>query len=151
MPQIYAKNKRARYDYEILETYEAGLMLTGQEVKSVRDKTVSLKGSFVTLKGNEAYLTNAHISPYKHAGKLKAYDPTRSRKLLLHKHELNSLIGKLKQKGLTLVPLLLYNKNSRIKLSFGLGKGKKKFDKRDSIKKRDVERKIQRMMRGKIS
>lgn len=142
MPKILAKNKRARFDYQILENFEAGLVLTGQEVKSVRAKTVSLKGSYVTFKKNELYLINAHISPYKHAGNLKKYEPTRSRKILLKNQEIKSLIGKLKQKGLTLVPISLYSRNRRIKLEFGIGRGKKKYDKRQDIKKREDDRKI---------
>lgn len=147
MPQIYGRNKRAFYDYEILEKYEAGLVLSGQEVKAVRAKTVSLKGSYVTLKNGVPFLINAHISPYKHAGKIKNYEPTRSRKLLLNKSEIKSLIGKLQQKGLTLVPLSLYNKHRRIKLEFALAKGKKQYDKRESIKSREASRVILRKLR----
>ncbi|MBU1167191.1 SsrA-binding protein SmpB [Patescibacteria group bacterium] len=142
MPKILAKNKRARFDYHILENFEAGLVLEGQEVKSIRDKNVSLKGSYVTIRNNEAYLINAHISPYKHAGQLTDYDPTRTRKLLLTKKEIKSLIGQLKQKGLTLVPISLYSRKRRIKLEFGLGKGKKDYDKRQDIQKREDTRKI---------
>lgn len=147
MSKTLARNKRARFDYHILEKYEAGLVLSGQEVKSIRDKTVSLKGSYVVLKGSEPFLINAHVSPYKHAGRLKDYDPTRSRKLLLKKNELKSLIGKLKQKGLTLVPISLYSKNRRIKLEFGLGKGKKEFDKRQDIKRREDDRKMMQKLK----
>lgn len=147
MPKILAKNRRARFDYHILEKFEAGLVLTGQETKSIRDKNVSLKGSYVTLKNNEPYLINAHISPYKHAGNLKSYEPTRSRKLLLNKKEIKSLIGKLKQKGLTLVPISMYSRNRRIKLEFGIGRGKQKHDKRQDIKKREDDRKMMQKLK----
>ncbi|MFC1613040.1 SsrA-binding protein SmpB [Patescibacteria group bacterium] len=139
-------NKRAKYDYEILETYEAGLVLSGFEVKAVRQGKMNLKGSYVTLKneGNSisAYLLNAHISPYQPANTPDDYNPTRLRRLLLKKKELNSLVGKTKQKGLTLIPICVYNKRKRIKLEFAIGKGKKKIDKREAIKKRDIDREI---------
>lgn len=144
----YAYNKRAKFDYEINQIYEAGLVLAGHEVKSIKTGHISLKGAFVTLKNNrnkelpEVNLTNCHIPLYKHAGKLESYDPERSRKLLLKKSEIKQLIGKTKEKGLTLVPIEVYNKGSLIKLKFGIGKGKRKIDKREDIKKRDIEKKI---------
>jgi SsrA-binding protein len=147
----YAVNKRARFDYEILETLEAGLVLRGHEVKSIKTGHISLKNSFVTLKNiygsvtPEAYLTSCHVPLYKHAGKMDSYDPTRPRKLLLKKSQIKQLIGKTKEKGLTLVPIKVYSKNRLIKLAFGVGKGKKKIDKRESIKKRETERKLQRL------
>ena len=146
----YAVNKRARFDYEILETLEAGLVLYGHEVKSIKTGHISLKNSFVTLKNTagagtpEAYLTSCHIPLYKHAGKMESYEPTRPRKLLLKRSQIKQLIGKTKEKGLTLVPLKVYNKHRLIKLAFGVGKGKKKIDKRESIQKRETERKLQR-------
>jgi len=146
---ILAVNKRAHYDYEIRDKYEAGLVLLGHEVKSVKTGHISLKGSFVTArrvrgKNNpELYLTNAHISLYKQAGPVKDYDPTRSRKLLLKKSEIKHLAGKKNEQGLTLVPLKIYTKRSLIKLEFGVGKGKKKFDKRETIKKRELEKRMQ--------
>jgi len=149
MPDL-ATNQRAFFDYQIQEKFEAGLILTGQEVKSIKSGNVSLKGSYVTIKDNEAYLINAHVLPYKMAGLIPHYNPTRSRKLLLHKKELKSLIGKLKQKGITLVPLRIYTKHGKIKLEFGIGIGKKKFDKRETIKKRDVQRQIERALKQKI-
>ncbi|MBI4811919.1 SsrA-binding protein SmpB [Candidatus Falkowbacteria bacterium] len=145
---VLTVNKRAKFDYEILETYEAGIVLFGHEVKSIKTGHISLKGSFVTLKsaiGNklpEAYLTNAHIPLYKHAAGVKNYDPYRPRKLLLKKNEIERLIGKKQEQGLTLVPLKIYTKRSFIKLEFGIGKGRKKADKREVIKKREVEKKI---------
>lgn len=147
MPVI-AVNKRANYDYEIKETYEAGLVLYGHEVKSVKTGHVNLKGSFVTFKRNpkkplpEAYLTNAHIPLYKYADKNLSYDPTRPRKILIKKKEIEYLLGKKAQEGLTLVPIKIYTKHSFIKLEFGIGKGKKKYDKREDIKKRELDRKI---------
>jgi SsrA-binding protein len=142
-----ASNQRAFFDYEIQDKFEAGLVLSGQEVKSIKNGHVSLKGSYVTLKGDEAYLINAYVSPYPMAGPLLHYEPTRSRKLLLHRQELRQLIGKTKQKGSTLVPLKIYVKHGKIKLEFGIGVGKKKFDKRESIKKREVERQIERALK----
>ena len=134
---ILATNKRANFDYAILENYEAGLELFGHEVKSMKTKHVSLKESFVTIHGTELYLTNAHVPPYIHAGIINNYNPTRPRKLLLKKSEIKHLIGKARTQGLTLVPIKLYTKRRLIKLEFGLGKGKKEYDKRDKIKKRE--------------
>lgn len=152
MPQL-ATNRKALYDYEILEKFEAGLVLSGQEVKSIRQGHISLKGAFVTLKTNaktkntEAYLTNAYVAPYKPAGPLPSYDPEQSRRLLLHKKELNYLIGKIQVKGLTMVPISVYTKHKFIKLEFALARGKKKHDKRETIKKREVNRQIQRTLK----
>ncbi|MFH1522613.1 MAG: SsrA-binding protein SmpB [Patescibacteria group bacterium] len=147
MPTL-AFNKRANFDYEIKSKYEAGIVLLGHEVKSVKTGHISLKGSYVTIKKAkknalpELYLINAHVSLYKHAGTIKKYDPTRPRKLLLKKNEIKHLIGKKQEQGLTLVPLKIYTKRSLIKLEFGVGRGKRKFDKREKIKKRETERKI---------
>ena len=143
---ILAINKRAHFDYTILNQFEAGLVLTGQKVKSARSGQVSLKESFVTLKGNELYLTNAYIAPYKQAGLKQSNDPTRARKLLLKKSEIRQLIGKVRTGGLTLVPLRLYTKKRLLKLAFAIGKGKKKFDKREDIHKKEAERKIKRAL-----
>lgn len=143
-------NKRALYDYEILEKYEAGLVLFGHEVKSIKTGHINLAGAYVTLKDSELYLINAHIPPFQSKNVSIDYNPYRSRKLLLHKSEIKSLIGKIKQKGLTLVPLSVYIKRGKIKLGFGIGKGKKQIDKRESIKKREAEKKIERAMKGNI-
>lgn len=143
-----AVNKRAHFDYEISDKFEAGLQLTGQEVKSVKTGHISLKGSFVTVKGNELFLTNANIPLYKFAGEIKNYDPTRSRKLLLKKSEIKSLIGKSRVEGLTLVPIRVYTKKRFVKLEFGVGKGKKEFDKRATIAKREAKRKIERELKN---
>lgn len=145
---VLAANKRAHFDYDIKETFEAGLVLAGHEVKAAKTGTVSLKGSFVTLKTMpgkdlpEAFLTNAHIGLYKHAGNITDYEPTRPRKLLLKKSEIRYLIGKKQEQGLTLVPIKMYTKRSFVKIEFGVGRGKKKYDKREDIKKKDTERDI---------
>ena len=147
MPTL-AINPRAKYDYEILDTYEAGLVLSGQEVKSAKKGRMSLKGSYVTIRNEEVWLINAQISPYQPKNVPVNYSPTHSRKLLLHKKEIKELIGKTKQKGLTLTPLRAYTKQNRIKLEFGLGRGKKKSDKREKIKKRETQRNIRRALKG---
>ncbi|HFC36148.1 MAG TPA: SsrA-binding protein SmpB [Candidatus Moranbacteria bacterium] len=143
-----AINKRAKFDYEFIEKYEAGLVLSGQEVKSIKTGHISLKGAFVTFKNSELYLTNANIPPYKFAGKLPGYDPTGPRKLLLKKAEIKKLIGKTKTQGLTLVPFRVYTRKRLIKLEFVVGRGKKKFDKRESIKKKEFKRKAQRALKN---
>lgn len=143
-----ASNKRADFDYAISEKYEAGLVLTGQEVKSVKAGHISLKESFVTIKGNELYLTNAHITPYKQSGEVKNYDPARSRKLLLRKSEIRHLVGKARATGLTLVPIRVYTKKRLLKLEFGVGKGKKQYYKRQDIAKREAGRKMKRALKN---
>lgn len=143
-----ATNKRASFDYALSDRYEAGLVLTGSEVKSVKTGHASLKGAFVTVKGSELYLTNALIPRYQHAHKDTKHDDTRSRKLLLKQREIRSLIGKSRAEGLTLVPIRLYTKKQLVKLEFAVGKGKKAFDKRSDIGKRDAKRRIERAMRG---
>lgn len=153
---VIAINKRANFDYDIQETYEAGLVLLGHEVKSIKTGQVSLKGSYVTFKKvkaknlPEAYLTNAHISLYKFAGLRPDYDPTRARKLLLKKKEIIYLLGKKQEQGLTLVPLKIYTKHSFIKLEFGVGKGRKKYDKRELIKKRELDRNIRTLTKHEV-
>ncbi len=144
-----ASNKRAHFDYDISDKYEAGLVLSGQEVKSVKMGHISLKESFVTIHGSELYLTNAHITPYKQAGEIKNYEPTQPRKLLLKKSEIKHLMGKVRIQGLTLVPIRVYTKRRLLKLEFGLGKGKKKFDKRVDIAKREDNRTMQRAMKNR--
>jgi len=144
-----AINKRARFDYKLLENYEAGLVLKGHEVKSVKSGHASLKGAFVTFRRSELYLTNSTISLYKQAGSIEGYDPTRPRKLLVKKSEIKKLLGKSRSEGLTLVPISMYNKKGLIKLEFALGKGKKKLDKRQTIQDRESKRKIERAYRVK--
>lgn len=143
-------NKRAKFDYEILETYEAGLELYGFEVKAIRLGHMSLIGAFAVIQDNQAWLLNAHISTYqpKNIRIEIEYEPTRTRRLLLHKSEIKELIGKSAQKGLTMVPLRVYNKKRRIKILIGLGRSKKKTDKRETIKKRETERDIERELKN---
>lgn len=143
-------NKKAFFDYEILEKYEAGLALLGFEVKAIKAGHISLQGSYVVIRDNELYLLNANVSPYQPKNTPTDYDPTRSRKLLLHKSEINSLIGKMSHKSLTLVPLSVYINGGKIKLEFALARGKKKFDKRETIKEREDQRKIDRAVKGNI-
>ncbi len=143
-------NKKAYFDYEIIESFEAGIVLTGQEVKSIKTGHISLAGSYVIIQNNEAWLLGAHVPPYKMAGPLPGYEPTRSRKLLLKKQEMQALIGKTKQKGLTLIPLKVYTKRGKIKLEFGLARGKRKYEKREVIKKREADKKIREALKNKI-
>ncbi len=127
--KIIATNKRADYDYEILETFEAGLILKGFEVKSVKNGHIGLAGSYVVIRNNEAYLLNATISPFQPKNTPKDYDPARTRKLLLHKREIKHLVGKIGHKRLTLVPTKVYIKKEKLKLEIGIGQGKRKIDK----------------------
>lgn len=146
----YAENKRAYFNYQILDEFEAGIVLFGLEVKSIRAGQVSLKEAFATVRDGEIWLTNAHISSYKPAG-IKDYDPTRSRKLLLNKKEIDSLTGKVLAGGVTLIPLKIYDSKGKIKVLLGLGKGKKKYDKREAIKKREQVREIERTVKEKVT
>lgn len=142
-----AYNKLAKRDYDILETFEAGLKLTGQEVKSVRASHMKLQGSYVTIARGEVSLIGSHIPAWKPAGSLPSYDPSHSRKLLLHKREVSYLIGKADVKGLTLVPLRVYTRGSKLKLEFGIGRGRKEYEKREIIKKRDIDREIRHALK----
>jgi len=141
--KIIAKNRKAYHDFEILEKFEAGIELKGTEVKSIRAGKVNLKDGFARVMKGELFLMNMHISPYDH-GNIHNHDPLRTRKLLMHKKEINKLIGKLSQQSLTLVALSLYFKRNKAKVELGLGKGKKLHDKRETIKKRDIEREERR-------
>ncbi len=140
----YANNPKAGFDYEILETLGAGIVLKGYEVKSVKTGKVSIKGSYVKILNGEAFLIGATISPYQVANTPDGYDPQSSRKLLLSKKQISVLVGTSQAHGLTLVPLKLYDKKGRIKLLIGIARGKKKYDKRETIKKKDVARAKQR-------
>ncbi len=145
--KLVANNKKARHDYTILETYEAGLVLTGTEIKSLRQGKANLKESYIKVDKGEAYVYGMHISPYDH-GNIFNVDPLRTRKLLLHKREILKLYGQTKEKGLTLVPLSLYiNEEGRAKMQIAIAKGKKLYDKRESIAKKDAERRMQRERR----
>jgi SsrA-binding protein len=144
-----AVNRRASHDYTFIETYEAGLVLSGQEVKSVKNGGVSLRGSFITFSGNEAFLTNAHINPYKQANVPDSYDPTQPRKILLKRNEIDKILGKKQSRGLTIIPLKIYvKKRGLIKISIALAQGKKLYDKRQSIKVKEYKRRIQRNLRN---
>ncbi|KPQ32001.1 MAG: SsrA-binding protein SmpB [Phormidium sp.] len=146
--KVIADNRQARYRYSILETYEAGLELQGTEVKSIRQGRVNLRDGYALIRGNEAWLHNVHISPYNIASQYFNHDPLRNRKLLLHRKEISKLVGKVEQQGLTLVPLKLYLKNGWVKVSIGLAKGKKLHDKRESLKRKQQDREIARVMKS---
>lgn len=136
-----SKNKKAFHDFEILENFEAGIVLNGDEVKSIRAGQVNFKGSFVDVFNEEAFMNEAHVSRYKFSSR-KEYDPTRRRKLILHKKEISKIAGQISQKGVTAVPLEAYLKKGLIKISIGICRGKKLYDKRESLKKRDIEKDI---------
>jgi len=140
----YAENRKARFDYEILEKYEAGIELLGTEVKSVRGGQMSLEGAFVIVRGGEAFLINANIPPYQVKNTPEDYDPLRNRRILLTKKELGELAAGEKDKSLTIVPISVYNKGKKIKVVVAQVKGKKKFDKRENTKKRETDREIRR-------
>mgnify|MGYP003452442031 FL=1 len=140
----YAENRKARFDYEILEKYETGIELLGSEVKSVRGGSMSLEGAFVIVRGGEAFLINANIPPYQVKNAGEDYDPLRNRRLLLTKKELQELSASEKNKSLTIVPMSVYNKGRKVKVGVALVKGKKKFDKRENTKKRETDREIRR-------
>lgn len=141
---IYAVNRRALFDYEVLETYEAGIELFGFEVKAIKSGRVNLAGAYAVVQGGEIWLLNASVPAYQPKNTPQGYNETRSRRLLLHRSEIKELIGKTAQKGLTLVPLRVYDKKSRIKLEFALARHKKKHDKREAIKERETKREISR-------
>lgn len=145
--KLVSDNRQARFQYEILETLEAGIQLKGTEVKSVRAGKVNLRDGYVLIRNNEAWLLNVHISPYNASGDYFNHEPKRDRKLLLHSKEIRRLIGQLEQKGLTLVPLKMYLKGSLVKVSLGLGRGKKLHDKRETIKRRQDSREMARALK----
>lgn len=143
----FAENRKAHFDYEILEKFEAGLVLSGPEVKSIKGGRMSLTGSYIAFHDGEAYLIGASIAPYQPKNQPADYDLTRSRKLLLNKKEIDYLLGKTKQKSLTLVSLRVYNKGCRIKIEIGLARGKRQYDKRAVISKKEAARKIERTLK----
>lgn len=143
----YARNKKATFNYEILERFEAGLVLRGYEVKAIRGGKVSLEGSYVVIRDGEVYLKGATISYYQQANTPDSYDPERERKLLLDRQEITKLQKELNTAGLTIVPIRLYNNNSKIKLEIALVRGKKKADKRETIKERDTKRDLDRLLK----
>ena len=145
--KVVATNRKAFHDYFIEERYEAGIMLQGTEVKSLREGRVNLQDSYASVRGSEIYLHQCHISPYSH-GNMMNHDPTRVRKLLLHKAEIHKLLGKTQQKGLTLIPLRIYfSKRGYAKVELGLAKGKKLYDRRETIKTREAGREVQRAIK----
>lgn len=143
---IIQENRKARFDYEIVETLEAGLVLQGSEVKSLRDHQVQLKDSYVSFRGAEAFLQNAHIAVYK-ASSYNNHEPERLRKLLLHRNQLDRMFALMREKGLTCVPLKIYFKDGRVKVELALVKGRKAHDKREAVKTRDVKAQLQQTLR----
>ena len=149
--KVVCQNKKAYHDYFIDETIEAGIVLVGTEVKSLRLGMANLKDSYARVKDSELFLVNTHISPYKQADRFTQPEPDRTRKLLLHQQEISKLIGKTKEKGYTLVPTKIYFKNGRAKVEIALAKGKKLFDKREAIKKKTVEREMEKAVKDRKS
>jgi SsrA-binding protein len=146
--KLVASNRRARFDYEILDTFEAGIELRGPEVKSLRAGKASLNEAYAMLRGGEAFLVNAHINPYEQAGRENS-DPRRERRLLLHKREILRLQGQVAERGRTLVPLALYFRGGRAKIELALARGKRRFDKRETIRRREEEREVARALRSR--
>ena len=147
--KIVAQNKKARHDYFIEQTLEAGIVLSGTEVKSIRQGKSNLKDSYAAIEGGEAYLYGMHVSPYER-GNIFNRDPVRDRKLLLHKREINKLLGLTMQKGLTVVPLSVYLKGGKVKIELAVARGKKLYDKRDDAAERDAKREIERKLKERI-
>jgi SsrA-binding protein len=148
MEKLICANKRARRNYAIDETYEAGMVLVGTEVKALRQGKANLKDSYARIKGGEVFLVDSHISPYSHGNQFN-HDPDRTRKLLMHKREIRKLYGKIRERGFTLIPLRMYFKDGKAKVEMGLGKGKKLYDKREDLKKRAMEREVERSFKGR--
>jgi SsrA-binding protein len=144
--KVVASNRRARHDYDVLDTFECGIVLTGSEVKSIRDGKIQLKDSFARVQDGEVWLHGVHVSPYAYAHGPNAHDPDRSRKLLLHRAEIDELNGRTQQESLTLVPLAVYFKDGRAKVELALAKGRRRYDKRQAIAKRDADREAARAM-----
>lgn len=146
--KILVQNRKARFNYEIIDTIEAGIILLPCEVKSIKSGNANIADAHAIISGNEAFILNMHVSPYKFANQFTYYDPTRKRKLLLHSHEIRKLIGKVQEKGMTLVPLsLVVNKKRLIKIEIGIARGKKLYDKRETIKQRDLDREQAKTMK----
>ncbi|MGX7031087.1 SsrA-binding protein SmpB [Vagococcus zengguangii] len=143
-----AQNRKAIHDYTILETVEAGMVLQGTEIKSIRNGRINLKDGFATIRNGEAYLHNVHISPYEQ-GNIFNHDPLRARKLLMKKKQIHSLIGETKNAGITLIPLKIYIKNGFAKVLIGVAKGKKQYDKREDLKRKDINREVERALKNR--
>ena len=146
--KVVSDNRQARYLYEILETYEAGIELKGTEVKSIRQGKVNLRDGYALIRNEEVWLHNVHISPHETTNQVFNHDPRRTRKLLLHRQEIRKLIGKVEQKGLTLVPLKMYLKRGKVKVNIALGKGKKLHDKREDLKRKQTKRDVERALKN---
>ncbi|MCD4687116.1 MAG: SsrA-binding protein SmpB [Anaerolineae bacterium] len=146
--KVVSRNRKARHDYEILITYEAGLVLTGSEIKSIREGRVNLREGFVQPREGELWLLNTHIATYEQAGK-HGHEPLRPRKLLLHRKEINRIISQIQEKGLTVIPTIMYLKRGRAKVEIALARGKKKYDKRESLRKQDSKRQIERALHSR--
>lgn len=144
--KVIAENRKARHDYFIEETYEAGLVLAGTEVKAIRQGRVNLRDGYAAIQGGEAFLHNVHIGPYDQGNRFN-HEPLRTRKLLLHRREIDRLYGRVREKGYTLVPLRVYFRRGRAKVEIGLARGKKQYDKRETIARREVERRIRRVLK----
>lgn len=147
--KVLAQNKKASHDYFIEDTFEAGMVLTGTEIKSVRNARANIGDAFATIRNGEIFIHNMHISPFEQGNRNNPTDPTRTRKLLMHKAQISKLLGLSKQEGYTIVPLKVYVRNGYAKLLLGLGRGKKQYDKRETAAKRDAQRDIQRILREK--
>ena len=147
--KVLAQNKKASHDYFIEDTYEAGMVLTGTEIKSLRNGRANIGDAFATIRNGEIFIHNLHISPFEQGNRNNPTDPTRTRKLLMHKVQIHKLLGQSKQEGYSIVPLKIYIRNGYAKLLIGLGKGKKQYDKRDTAAKKDAQRDIQRALREK--
>lgn len=146
--RLIADNRKARHDYHLFETFEAGVVLLGTEVKAIREGRVNLKDSYGRVENGEVFLHNVHISPYSHRGYAE-HEPLRRRKLLLNKGEIRKLIGKILERGFTLVPVRMYFKNGRVKVAVGIAKGKKTYDKRETIRQREIDRETRAMIKGR--
>ena len=144
--KIVASNRKARHDYELLDSYEAGLVLTGSEIKSIRAGHVNLREGFIQARDDELWLLNTHIATYDQAGRF-GHEPLRPRKLLLHRKEIDRIMARVQEKGLTIVPTMMYLTHGRAKLEIALARGKRQYDKRDSLRKRDSDRQIERSLR----
>lgn len=145
--KIVSDNRQARFQYEVLESYETGIVLQGTEVKSIRQGSVNLRDGYADIKDGEVWLHNVHVSPHSTASQVFNHEPRRKRKLLMHSDEIRRLIGKVEQKGLTLIPLKMYLKNGRVKVSLGLCRGKKLHDKREDLKQKQAKREIERALK----
>lgn len=147
--KLIAQNRKARHDYSVIDTMEAGIVLQGTEIKSIRNGRINLKDGFARVRNGEVYLMNVHISPYEQ-GNIFNHDPLRTRKLLLHKKQIAKLIGETKNTGITLIPLKVYLRNGYAKVLIGLAKGKKQYDKREDLKRKEIDRHISRTLKDNL-